>query len=425
MIRPSSRVRLSRNPTTRNEGVKMSENAISRRKFLAAGGAVAGALAAPGIIKAQTRSRAPIKIGINLPTSGVFSLVGQEANKGIEMFLESIKYTVAGRKIEAIFEDETVQVSVGVAKARKLIENDGVHVLLGGAATPIIYATAPLAIKAQTPYVVAIGGGAEITRRSKRNDFTFRTSYNIWAITYPFAKWIAQNRTKKAYVFCPDFAAGKEFAEAFKAGFTEAGGQITGESYAPLASPDFVPFLTKIAESKPEGIFGFWAANAAIRVLKAADQLGINRTSKLYLAGFAVDNDTLPETGNAAIGATSVHIWNYDLPNAANKALVKAYESKYNKPPSYLPVWGWDAVRAAVAAVERVKGEVEDKVKFAAAFKGLTFDGPRGRIEIDAKTHDVVQDMYIRETVAGGRTLPVSKVIATLKRAADPFPDKE
>jgi len=402
----------------------MSRKTVSRRNFLAAGTAAAGVLAAPAIIKAQTRSSAPIKVGVNLPTSGVFSLVGQEANKGIEMYLESIKHTVAGRRIEAIFEDETVQVSVGVAKARKLLENDRVHALLGGAATPIIYATAPLAINARTPYVVAVGGGAEITRKAKRNDYTFRTSYNIWALTYPFAKWVAQNRTKKVYVFCPDFAAGKEFADAFKAGFTEAGGQVVGESYAPLASPDFVPFLTKIAESKPEGIFGFWAANAAIRYLKAADQLGLNRSSKLFLAGFAVDNDTLPETGNAALGATTVHIWNYDLPNAANQALVKAYEAKYNKPPSYLPVWGWDAMRAVVAAVERVKGDVEDKDKFAAAFKGLIFDGPRGRIEINARTHDIIEDLYVRET-GPGAALPVSKVVATLPRAADPYPDKE
>ena len=158
-----------------------------------------------------------------------------------------------------------MQVNVGVAKTRKLLENDGVHALIGGVATPVIYATAPLIIKAQTPYIITVGGGAEITRKSKRNDYSFRTSYNIWAQTYPFAKWIAQNKTKKVYIFCPDYAAGKEFADAFKAGFTEGGGTIVGESYAPLATPDFVPFLTKVAEAKPEGIFGFWAASAAMR----------------------------------------------------------------------------------------------------------------------------------------------------------------
>lgn len=403
----------------------MSDKRFSRRKFLAASGVAAGLATAPAFIRAQTRSSAPIKIGVNLPTSGVFALVGQEANIGIKMYMESIKYTAAGRKIEVIFEDETVQVNTAVAKARKLLENDKVHALLGGVATPVIYATAPLIVKEQTPYIITVGGGAEITRKSKRNDFSFRTSYNIWAMTYPFAKWVAQNQTKKVYIFCPDFAAGREFADAFKAGFTEAGGTIVGESYAPLASPDFVPFLTKVAEAKPEGVFGFWAASAAIRYLKAADQLGLNRTSKLFLTGFANDYDTLPETGNAAIGSISVHPWNLDLPNPANQAFVKNYlAANNNKTPSYLPLFGWDAMRAVVAAIDKVKGDVEDKRKFAAAFKGIGFDSPRGRMQIDANTHDVVQDLYVRETVAGGRTMPMSKVIATLTKASDPFPDK-
>ena len=402
----------------------MTDRSMPRRTFLAAGTAAAGMMAMPSLIRAQTRSSAPIRIGVNLPTSGVYSLVGQEANIGINMYLESIGGMAAGRKLEVIFEDETVQVNTAVAKARKLLESDNVHALLGGVSTPVIYATAPLVVKQRTPYIVTVGGGSEITRASKRNDYTFRTSYNIWAQTYPFAKWVAQNGTKKVYIFCPDYAGGREFADAFKAGFTDAGGTITGESYAPLASPDFVPYLLKVAETKPEGLFGFWAASAAVRFLKAAEQIGLNRSAKMYLSGFAVDYDTLPETGNAAIGSISVHCWNLDLPNAANQAFVKSYRAKYNREPSYLPLFGWDAMHAAVAAAERIGGDVEDKDKYAAAFRDLAFDSPRGRIGIDGRTHDIVQDLYIREAVAGGRSLPKLNIIATLPKAADPFPDK-
>ncbi len=402
----------------------MASSPFSRRNFLAVSGATGCAVLAPSIIRAQTRSSAPIKVGVNLPLSGVFAQVGQNANIGIDMYLASIKSTMAGRKVELIVEDETVQVNTGVAKARKLLESDRVHALLGGVATPVIYATAPLAIKERTPYVITVGGGSEITRPGKRNKYTVRTSYNIWAQAYPFAKWVAQNRTKRAYIFCPDYAAGKEYADAFRTGFTEAGGTITGESYAPLASPDFLPYVLKVAETKPEAVFGFWAASAAVRYLKAADQVGLSRNARLLLSGFAVDYDTLPETGNAAIGAISMHVWNLDLPNAENKAFVQAYTGKHHKPPSYLQLFGWDAIRAVHAAVDRVKGDVEDKEKFAAAFRGLGFNSPRGRMLIDPTSGDVVQDLYIRETVAGGRDLPKSNVIATLPKAADPHADK-
>jgi branched-chain amino acid transport system substrate-binding protein len=402
----------------------MANSQFSRRKFLTATGAAGCAVLAPSFIRAQTRSSAPIKIGVNLPLSGVFAQVGQNANIGIEMYLESINHTVAGRKIELFIEDETVQVTTGVAKARKLLESDKVHALLGGVATPLIYATAPLVIKARTPFVVTVGGGTEITRPTKRNQYTVRTSYNIWAQSYPFAKWVAQNVTKRAYIFCPDFAAGKEYAEAFRTGFTEAGGTITGESFAPLASPDFLPYVLKVAESKPEAVFGFWAASAAVRFLKAADQVGINRSSKLLLSGFAADYDTLPETGDATIGALSMHNWNLDLPNAENKAFVQSYTSKFNKPPSYLQLFGWDAIHAVAMAAEKIKGDVEDKEKFAAAFRGLRFASPRGEMVIDPETGDTVQNLYVRETVAGDGGLPTMKVIATLPKAVDPYANK-
>jgi branched-chain amino acid transport system substrate-binding protein len=397
---------------------------FSRRRFLGTTGVAAGAVISPGILRARTLSSAPIKVGVNLPVSGVYALVGQEANKGIEMYLETINRTAAGRKIEVYYEDETVQVSTGVAHARKLLQQDGVQALLGGVATPIIYATAPLAVRHQTPYVITVGGGAAITRKEKRNPYSFRTSYNIWAETYPFARWIAQNRTKKMYIFCPDYAAGKEFSDAFKAGFASAGGTVVGEFYAPLQTPDFVPLLTKVVDAKPEGVFGFWPAATAIRFLKAADQLGLNRSATLYLTGFSVDYDTLPKTGNSALGTISIHPWNIDLPNKDNQTFVKAYEGKYQKKPSYLPLFGWDAMHSVVSAIERVKGDVEDKEKFAHAFAGLSFDSPRGRMLIDAHTHDIVQDMYVREAVKGEGDVPTTKVIATLKNAADPFPDR-
>jgi branched-chain amino acid transport system substrate-binding protein len=402
----------------------MEKKQNTRRKFLSTSAAAGVALAAPGLIQAQSRSTAPIKVGVNLPTSGVFAQVGQNAIVGMKMYMESINSQAAGRPIELIIEDETVQVNVGVAKARKLLENDKVHALLGGVATPVIYATAPLVIKARTPYIITVGGGSEITRPAMHNKYTVRTSYNIWAQAYPFAKWVAQNKTKKAYIFCPDYAAGKEYAEAFRAGFTEAGGTITGESYAPLASPDFLPFVLKVAETKPEAVFGFWAASAAVRYLKAADQVGLNRTARLLLSGFACDYDSLPETGNASIGALSMHVWNLDLPNPENKAFVQSYTTQFKKPPSYMQLFGWDALRAVVAAAERVKGDVEDKEKFAAAFRGLSFASPRGRMSIDETTGDVVQDLYIRETVADGRELPKMNVIATLPKAIDPFAKK-
>lgn len=395
---------------------------LTRRDFVAAGaGIAAGTLAAPAIVRAQGGSGRAIKIGLSHPLSGVFAIVGQEFVIGAEMYLATIKSQAAGRTLELIKEDETIQVNTGVAKARKLFERDNVDVLVGGTSSAVIYAVMPVATEFKKPYLVSVGGGADVTRAKNRSPYTYRMSYNIWTQAYPFGRYVAEKVSKKTYVFCPDYVAGKEFADAFKAGYQAAGGQMVGEDYAPITTADFVPYLTKIAQARPEAVYGFWGGAAGIRYLKAFDQLGLNKTIRNVLIGYTVDYDVLGQIGDAAIGTLSIHPWNQGLPFAENEKLVGEYTKKHNKLPSIYAIWGWDAMKTVALAVDKLKGEVGDGAKFAAAFGGLAYEGPRGKVLIDAATHDVVQDLYIQETVNGPKG-PINQLLATIKEARDPFP---
>jgi branched-chain amino acid transport system substrate-binding protein len=52
---------------------------------------------------------------------------------------------------------------------------------------------------------------------------------------------------------------------------------------------------------------------------------------------------------------------------------------------------------AIAAALDKTHGDVSgDKVM--EALKGLKFESPRGPIEIDAATRDIIQTVYIRKT---------------------------
>lgn len=392
---------------------------VTRRTFL---GLTGGAVLTAGRPGRTGAADGPIKLGINLPTTGPIAIPGREVLIGLDMYFESIGHAVGGRKIELIKEDETADVQSGVAKARKLIEKDQVECLTGGSHTGIIYATIPLIIASRTPYLISVGGGTEITRRKRRNPYTYRTSYNIWQIGFPFGKFVAEKVAKRVHISAADYAAGREWSDAFKAGFTQAGGTVVGEIYPPLGTPDFVPYLTKIAQEKPEATFSFFVGSDAIRFLQAYEQLDLKRHMKLTITGASIDYDTLPATKNAALGAISPHWWNLDLKNPVNERLVAAYRARYKKTPSALVSWGWDGGQAMVEAIKRVGGDVSNRERLAAAFGGLRIESARGEIEIDRETHDVIQDLYIRETVAGD-PLPVHRVVAKIPRVKDPFPN--
>ncbi len=82
-------------------------------------------------VSAQGADQGPIKVGFLAPLTGTWAQSGQEMVVGAKLFLESINYTVAGRKIELIIEDEGAAASTAITKARKLINHDKVHLVSG------------------------------------------------------------------------------------------------------------------------------------------------------------------------------------------------------------------------------------------------------------------------------------------------------
>ncbi len=72
-----------------------------------------------------------IKIGALLDFTGPVAELGPIFQVGIEAALEEVNYMVAGKKVELIIEDSATSVDTAVAKAKKLVEQDGVKIIIG------------------------------------------------------------------------------------------------------------------------------------------------------------------------------------------------------------------------------------------------------------------------------------------------------
>ena len=97
---------------------------VSRRRFIkstaGAGAVFAQALAVPRVLAAPD---AAIRIGnINSYTGGL-AYAGENNLNGMSLYFDSIGWTIAGRKIELIKEDDQFNPQVGLQKAKKLIES--------------------------------------------------------------------------------------------------------------------------------------------------------------------------------------------------------------------------------------------------------------------------------------------------------------
>ena len=86
------------------------------------------------------------------------------------MFLEEINYTVSGRKIEFIIEDEGATPATAITKARKLVNHDKVNIMAGVFLTPGAYAVAPICDESSTPLIVTASAGDDLTQRKRSNN---------------------------------------------------------------------------------------------------------------------------------------------------------------------------------------------------------------------------------------------------------------
>src|SRR5438445_11815170 len=89
-------------------------------------------LAAAGLLVAgDAAGQGPIKVGFISPLSGAIAAAGKDMYSGCELYWQETGWQAGGRKLEVILEDNEGQPAAALTKARKLVENDKVHMLAG------------------------------------------------------------------------------------------------------------------------------------------------------------------------------------------------------------------------------------------------------------------------------------------------------
>ena len=96
-------------------------------------------------------AKPPIKIGHIRSLTGPTAITNAAMVKGVDLAFELAKYEVAGRKIEVILEDDAIKPELAIDKARKLVEQDKVDLIIGPTLAPLQIAVATFMSKAPSP----------------------------------------------------------------------------------------------------------------------------------------------------------------------------------------------------------------------------------------------------------------------------------
>ncbi len=366
----------------------------TRRTFVRTTLAIAAGITAgsPGL-DAHAQS-ANFKIGFILPMTGQSASTGKQIEAAAKLFMAQNGNTVAGRKVELIIKDDAGTADTTRRLAQELVVNDKVDVLAGFGLTPLAFATAPIATQSKTPMLVTAAATSAITEQSP---YIVRTSFTLPQVTVPIADWAAKNKIKKVVTFVADYGPGLDAEKFFKSQFKLNGGEIAGEIRTPLKSPDFAPFLQKLADLKPDAVFVFLPSGQGAAFMKQFGERGLDKSGiKLIATGDVVDDDQLNDIGEVALGVVNSHHYSAAHPSVVNKKFVAAFEAANKFRPNFMAVAGYDGMHVIYNALAATKGKSGGDALLA-AMKGQVFESPRGQILIDAQTRDIVQDVYIRK----------------------------
>lgn len=394
--------------------------ALTCRRLLTATAAGGGLLIAPrGLFAPAIAQTAAIKVGVLAPLSGVYASLGTNKLNGIKMLFNEKDMKVAGRTIELVIEDTEAKPQEGLRKARKLVEQDNADVLLGVISSAIGYPLKEYVGRAKKVWVTTGAAADGIFKKTNNNPYAFRSSLSTWQANNPMGTWLGDKGFKRVFLTGPDYAMGREALEAFDKTFEVKGAQRVGGAYPALGTTDFAPYLAEIKRANPDLVYASYAGSDAVRFVQQFVSFGLGSSIKLAGYGYLAEEDTFAAQGDAAVGIYSSLNWAYGIDTPVNKAFVSTYRKTLDAIPTVNSVAGYVGAQVVWDALNRLGGKVPSQEALSKAIEETKIDTPRGPISFDPDTHNVIQNIYIREAVKEGSEIH-NKVLAKFDAVRDP-----
>jgi len=365
--------------------------AFNRRSFVQAAGAAAGAAALgfPAIVRAQSE---PIRLGLLTIKTGALASGGIDMERGLSIFLKEKNYTMGGRKVVLTVADSGGVPAQARTKLQELVERDRVQAVVGPLAAFEALAMDDYIRTAQIP-TLPVAGAEDMTQR-KANPWFVRATSTSAQCGHPMADYCAkQLKYKRMAAIADDFAYGHEMLGGFQKVFEDAGGTLVQKLFSPLNAPDYGSY---IAQLKPDvdGVFLGFAGSNGFRFFKQVNEYGLKTP---MLGGMtAFDEVAVRNMGDYALGSLSSCWYTAQLDNPINRRFVAAYRADNSYDPGQYASGTYLYGEVLFAAIEALKGRIEDKQAFIKALRAVRVDTLRGPIAFD-EFGNVVGNIYIRK----------------------------
>ena len=291
---------------------------IDRRTLIAAASAAA---LAPRAGRAQTPV---VKIGVLNDQSGPYRDIGGQlsvtaARLAAAEFGDSLK-------IEILAADHQSKPDIGVAIARRWIDQDGVNLIVDVPTSSVALAVNSVAREKNCAYINTGAGTADLTGTAC-TPVTLHWAYDTWMLAKSTGGAMVKAGGDSWYFLTADYVFGQQLQRDTSAFVTGAGGKVLGASAYPFpGTTDFSSFLIS-AQASGAKVLGLCNAGIdTVNSIKQAAEFGLTRQMKVAaMLMFIADVHGLGLEAAQGLFLTESFYW--DL-NDRSRAFTKRFEAR-------------------------------------------------------------------------------------------------
>ncbi|TMI83341.1 MAG: ABC transporter substrate-binding protein [Bacillati bacterium ANGP1] len=342
----------------------------------------------------NSQAAGPIKIGLDVPSSGSDAFEGTHIARGVQLALEEQNKEggIGGRQLETALGDNQCDPSVGVNSARYLVNVAQADVMIGSACSSVTLAVMPIIQQAQVPELDVTATSPKITQQSGvgGNIWKFRLNLNDEMMDAVFAQKVLAKDVKSLSILAVNTDYGRDAAGIFQRNLP--GIKVLSTDYYTQGQPDFRALLTKVKALNPEGLLLISDYPDAAQIINQGHEVGLTGV-KLFGRGSVATNDLLkllPDPSWAQ-GAKEVNFW---VPGPTARSLANRYQARFNEPLNRDAGMGYFGAETLIAAMKDIKGDITRKsIRDALERVNVTISG-LGHVQFDDH-HQAHYPMYI------------------------------
>ena len=384
----------------------------TRRTFFAL--TLMAGVALPASVHAQDT----IQIGSLATLEGAFTVLGEDGMRGLKLALEEVGYEVAGHKIELIEGSTDASPDSAVRAAAKLVEQDGVPIVVGP-----LSGSEGLAIRDYAklhPEVTFVNG------TSAAQDTTLRDGApNFFRFSTDGAQWMAglgeyvynEKGYRNVAVVAEDYSFPYTQVQGFMLPFCQLGGRVTSKSWVPIGNKDYSSVIAAIPDDV-DAIYVALGGADAVNFLTQYEQAG--GEAPLIGGSITVDQTVLGSEGRQrdfVVGTPSAGPIADTWDDPRWTAFVEAYRAAYPDgfpSPSLFAHGYYVNMKAVLLALEEVGGDLSDGgAKFRETLASLEFETPTGMVHLD-HNRQAVADIFLTEVIEGPDGNLVNSVVKVI-----------